>query len=103
MIYRTTILLEHLSSVASVTNRNKGIVTNDEQIIVNTENVFRMVEHLTLSMHTQIIAHINEYIKYFFWGTKHIAKNQIKHFSGNVSGSYKLEIVTLQLQLPWSY
>ena len=71
-------LIEHLSSHISVTNRNKVIVTNDEEIIINTENLSKMIEQLTLSMRpltTQTIIYINKYIKYFFWVTKHIARN----------------------------
>ena len=58
--------IEHLSSHISVTNRNKVIVTNDEEIIINTENLSKMIEQLTLSMRpltTQTIICINKYIK----------------------------------------
>ena len=41
-------LSEHLSLADSVTNNNKGIVTNEEQII-NTD-FFKMIDQLALNM-----------------------------------------------------
>ena len=70
--------------------------------MANAEYFFKMIEQLTLSMrHCTESDHRphQQYIKYFFWVTKHIARNQTKLLSKNVSGSYELEIITLEVQL----